>query len=58
MMTFNEPYEKPSDPQLIREDFINLADMSDYRDLIKALASQLSTDQLAVFIDDRLMGRV
>ena len=55
---FNEPYNKPSDPQTIRYDFYDLMDCTDHNALLVALANTLDTDTLAQFIDDRLMGRV
>ena len=57
-ISFNEPYNKPSDPQTIRYDFYDLMDCTDHSSLLTALANYMSTDQLAEFIDDRLMGRV
>ena len=45
-------------PQEIRNDFIFLADTFDPKYVIKAIASQLNTDQLAELIDDFNMGRI
>ena len=57
--TFNEPYESEGlEPLEIRADFEELADLSDPLELLQALAGRLSTDTLAGFIDDRMMGRV
>ncbi len=55
---FNAPYNRPSEPQSVRDDFRGLASVSDTEELLHALAGQLSADVLASFIDDRLMGRV
>ena len=55
---FNAPYNRPSEPQSVRNDFCELASVSDTEELLHALAGQLSADVLASFIDDRLMGRV
>jgi hypothetical protein len=57
-LEFNAPYDQPADPQSVRDDFCELASLSDTEELLRALAGQLSTDVLASFIDDRLMGRV
>ena len=58
MLQFNEPYDRPAEPQRIRDDFAELTDCSDPAELLRALACYLPTDTLADFIDDRLMGRV
>jgi hypothetical protein len=58
MIEFNESYDKPAQPQQIRDDFAELTELSDPAELLRALAGQLNTDTLATFIDDRLMGRV
>lgn len=58
MIQFNEPYERPAEPQAVRNDFQELTGLSDPAELLQALAGTLSTDLLAEFIDDRLMGRV
>ncbi len=58
MIEFNEPYEKPSDPQQVRNDFYSLVWMGDNEELLVALSTYLDTDTLSQFIDDRLMGRV
>ena len=58
MIAFNEPYDRPAMPQAVRNDFHELAELSDPAELLQALAGTLSADQLAEFIDDRLMGRV
>ena len=55
---FDNPYDRPSEPQSVRDDFRELASVSDTEELLNALAGQLSADVLASFIDDRLMGRV
>tara|TARA_R100001460_G_scaffold15247_1_gene33689 strand:- start:1364 stop:1543 length:180 start_codon:yes stop_codon:yes gene_type:complete len=55
---FDHPYDRPSEPQSVRDDFCDLASLSDTKELLHALAGQLSADVLASFIDDRLMGRV
>ena len=52
----NEPYNRPAMPQEVRNDFQELTDLSDPAELLQALAGTLSADQLAEFIDDRLMG--
>ena len=57
-LEFNQPYERPDSPQAIRQDFENLADLSNQGDLLHALALYIPSDTLAEFIDDRLMGRV
>jgi len=57
-LTYNESYDRPADPQLVRNDFAELAELSDPAELLAALAGTLPTDTLAEFIDDRLMGRV
>ena len=59
MILFNAPYRRPADPHAVRSDFHELAhEHSDPAELIDALAGWLSCDQLAEFMDDRLMGRV
>ncbi len=58
MIKFNESYDKPAQPQQIRDDFAQLTELSDPAELLRALAGQLDADTLAAFIDDRLMGRV
>jgi len=55
---FDNPYDRPSEPQSVRNDFYELASLSDTEELLHALVGQLSADVLASFIDDRLMGRV
>ena len=58
MLTFNEPYSKPSDPNVIRDDMHRLASIMEHDDLINLVSTYFSTDTLAELIDDRLMGRV
>ena len=58
MIQFNESYEKPHDPQQIRNDFIELLDHEGGEKLIYKLSSYLDTDTLSRFIDDSMMGRV
>lgn len=58
MLEFNEPYERSPFPQDVRNDFQELIESSDPAELCSALAGTLSADQLAEFIDDRMMGRV
>ena len=61
---FNEPYESAGlEPQEIRIDFSDYVigtcqNLDDAEKLLYALAGYISTDQLASFLDDRLMGRI
>ena len=57
-LTYNESYDRPAEPQLVRDDFDELIELSDSTELLRALAGALPTDVLAEFIDDRLMGRI
>jgi len=55
---FNEPYEKPTDPNEIKDDAHRLFYSMEHRDLVNLLATYLPSDLLAELIDDRMMGRV
>ena len=58
-LVFNAPYESEGlTPQQIREDFLDLVAISDYYNLLTTLCVWLSSDQLAEFIDDRMIGRI
>ena len=63
-IVFNEPYESEGlEPGQIRDDFADYMietcqNLDDAEQLLYALAGYISTDQIASFIDDRLMGRV
>jgi hypothetical protein len=57
-LTYNESYDRPAEPQLVRNDFAELAELSNPAELLASLANTLPADVLAEFIDDRLMGRV
>lgn len=63
-IVFNEPYESAGlEPGQIRDDFADYMietcqNLDDAEQLLYALAGYISTDQIASFIDDRLMGRV
>ena len=55
----NTPYiSDTKTPQEIRNDFVFLTDTFDPKYVINAIASQLTTDQLADLIDDFNMGRI
>lgn len=55
----HEPYESEGlQPQEIRNDFAELMLMSDPEILLRSLSATLSTDDLARFIDNHMMGRV
>ena len=57
--TFNQPYDRPSSPQQVKDDAFDLfTDYMKKEDLIKLIVGQLSSDQLSDLIDDRLMGRI
>lgn len=60
MFQFDESYERPSNPQAVRNDFYDLTRefCLDPQDLLDRLAATLSADQLAEFMDDLAMGRV
>jgi hypothetical protein len=61
---FNQPYQfEGLEPQQIRDDFADYMiescqNLDDAEKLIYALVSQLSTDKVGQFLDDRMMGRV
>ncbi len=61
---FNQPYRfEGLEPQQIRDDFADYMiescqNLDDAEQLIYALVSQLSTDKVGQFLDDRMMGRV
>ena len=58
-LVFNESYDSEGlTPQQIREDFLDLVAISDYYNLLTTLCVWLSADQLAEFIDDRMIGRI
>ena len=58
-IVFNEPYESEGlEPQQIRDDFADLMLISDPEVLLRSLSATLSTDDLAKFIDDHMMGRI
>ena len=58
MIEYNAPYNKPSNPQDIRDDMHSLCYSMSFDDLTNLVSTYFSTDQLAELIDDRLMGRV
>ena len=56
---FNEPYEfEGLEPQQIRDDFMELIELSDPEELLRSLMVSLPTDAVGEFIDNRMMGRV
>ena len=63
-IVFNEPYESEGlEPGQIGDDFADYIietcqNLDDAEQLLYARAGYISTDQIASFIDDRLMGRV
>lgn len=57
-MEFGTEYIIPDTPQEVRNDFVELMEISMDEELILALANYLPSDTLASFISDRLMGRV
>jgi hypothetical protein len=58
-LTFNQSYDSEGlEPQQIREDFADLILMSDAQEILLSLSTYLPADDLAAFMDDRMMGRV
>ncbi len=55
---FNEPYEKPTDPNEIKDDAHLLFHAMEHRDLVNLMSTYLPSDLLAELIDDKMMGRV
>ena len=57
--TFNEPYDRPSSPQQVKNDAYELfMDCTTKEVLVKLIVGQLNSDQLSDLIDDHLMGRI
>ena len=57
--TFNQPYDRPSSPQQVKNDAFDLfTDYMKKEDLIKLIVGQLPSWQLSELIDDHLMGRI
>lgn len=58
MLNFNVSYNKPSDPNEIKDDAHRLFHAMTHEDLVNLAATYFPTDLLAELIDDKLMGRV
>ncbi len=58
MMEFNQPYNKPTDANQIKDDAHRLFHCMQKEDLVNLVSTYFKSDQLAELIDDRLMGRV
>jgi len=58
MYRFNEPYERPSDPNEIKDDAHRMFYGMTHDDLVNLASTYFPSDLLAELIDDRMMGRV
>jgi len=55
---FNESYDKPSNPNEIKDDAHRLFHAMTHDDLVNLASTYFPSDLLAELIDDKMMGRV